>query len=492
MPDSSLTFEIHRLTNEGYSQRKIAQQLQISRSRVKRALDHPLGMPKKKYKPRTSKLEPWYPQIQEFLKLDPQVSATVIYQMIREQGFEGKYTIVRQYVKKQRPQASPPRAYLRFESPPGEQLQIDWGHFGSVAYGQTSRRLYAMAVVEGHSRKLFVNFSHSQDQATLQQALFQAFNYFGGTPKKIVFDNMKTAVIEREGPVIRFNATFLEFLRPFQITPHACNPRAPYEKGKVERVISYVRQNFWPLREFTDLTKLNQQVYEWMETIANRRLHQTTGQIPAECFSPEFMRPLPEHLPDYRQSVPLKVHKDFSVLFDTNSYSVPPFTIGQILTLKASQSEITLYLKERKIAWHSRCWERRKRIENPQHRKEAIRYQKQFPQKREIALFASLSDTCRQFLEGLASHDRPIGKSVRHLLKLRDEYGTPSLVMAVERALRFKAYASDYVENILYQEMTPQRNHPLVSLQKEELNQIQLTEPSLAQYDAIPPKRRIQ
>lgn len=490
MLDKDLIFAIHRLKNEGMSIRQIAKKLQISRDTAKRYLENPVGTAKKSYQARASKLAPWYTKIQELLAIDPQVSAMVIYQMLIEQGFDGKYTIVRKYVKTQRPQTSKPRAYIRFESPPGEQIQIDWGHFGSVAYGDAQRKLYVMAIVECHSRKLFVIFSHSQDQATLHQSLFQAFGYFGGTPKEVVFDNMKTAVVERHGPVIRFNANFLEFLRPFNIIPKACTPRAPYEKGKVERSIGYIRKNFWPLRQFNDLADLNSQALEWMEMIANQRIHQTTGKIPSECFAPEFMRPIPGGLPDYRQQIQLKVYKDFSVLFDTNSYSVPPWAVGQTLTLKADQSELTLYLKEKKIAWHSRCWERRKRIENPIHRKEATKYHQQFPKKRDIAFFAALGENCRNFLEGLAQNDKPIEKSVRHLLKLQDEYGTASLLIAVDRALHFRAYASEYVENILYQEMTPQTVHPPVRLQKEELNQIRLQEPSLAQYDALQPKRR--
>ncbi len=137
--------------------------------------------------------------------------------------------------------------FIRFESSPGEQFQTDWGHFGSLPYGNTKRKLYALAVTECHSRMLFVTFTHTQKQAVLHQALTDAFKFFGGTPQKIVVDNMLTAVYERVGRIISFNDAFLDFLRPFKTVPHACNVRSPWEKGKVENIISYIRKNFRPL-----------------------------------------------------------------------------------------------------------------------------------------------------------------------------------------------------------------------------------------------------
>ena len=157
-------------------------------------------------------------------------------------------------------------------------MQVDWGHFGSLPYGDTRRKLYALVVIESFSRMLFVRFTHSQNQATLHQCLLAAFRFFGGSPDELVVDNMATAVIERLGSVVRFNAAFLAFLRPFGITPLACNPGAPYEKGKVEAGVKFVRKNFWPLRSFTDLNDVNRQVVHWLDTVANVRIHQSTGK----------------------------------------------------------------------------------------------------------------------------------------------------------------------------------------------------------------------
>ena len=163
-------------------------------------------------------------------------------------------------------------------------MQVDWGHFGSLTYGNTARKLYALAVVEAFSRRLYVHFTHSQNQAALHQGLLEAFLFFNGTPDELLVDNMLTAVREREGALIRFNENFLDFLRPFKIRPRACNPGAPQEKGKIERSLQYLRHNFWPLRSFADLGDVQRQVRQWLEQVANERIHQTTGEKPSERF----------------------------------------------------------------------------------------------------------------------------------------------------------------------------------------------------------------
>jgi transposase len=223
-------FEIHRLSNEGYSSRKIGRLLGIGRNTVARYLKNP----EKVYKPRKkrrSKLDSFKPVIDEYLKKDPTVCAPVILRKIRDKGYSGGITILHEYLKKTRGQTKNRTAFIRFESEPGEDFQIDWGHFGAIMYGNSNRKLYALAVIESYSRMLYIEFTHSQRQEVLHGCLFNAFKYFGGTPQKIVVDNMVTAVISRTGHLVRFNDAFLDFLRPFHIIPRACNIRAPFEKG---------------------------------------------------------------------------------------------------------------------------------------------------------------------------------------------------------------------------------------------------------------------
>jgi transposase len=236
-------FEMHRLAHAGRSVRKIATRLGLSRPTVKKYLDNP--HPQRPRIIRAAKLAPFTDEIERLFEVDPKVSAMVIRQRLEQRGFDGGMTIVRDYLRRVRPRPKPTTAFLRFESPPGAHCQMDWGHFGSLAYGQTPRKLYCLAVVECHSRLLYLDFTHSQRQETLHRGVLQAFAFFQGTPKEVVHDNMRPAVIEHQGPVGRCNAQFLEFLRPFHIPPIACNVRQPQEKGKVEKgAIHSIRNNF--------------------------------------------------------------------------------------------------------------------------------------------------------------------------------------------------------------------------------------------------------
>ena len=252
MIDRQIVFEIYQLHHLGWRTRKIARELRISRQTVTRYLENPdPSSPGRKS--RSSKLDPYRDRIKEFLEKDPEVKTPVVLQRIEKEGFDGKNTIVRDYLRQLRGKQTHRTPFIRFESPPGKQMQIDWGHFGSLPYGDTLRKLYALAVIEGYSRAAYVEFTHSQNQQCLHQALLNAFAYFGGSAGEMVVDNMITAVIERRGSLIRFNDAFLDFLRIFHITPIACNVASPHEKGKIENTIKYLRQNFWPLRTFTDL-----------------------------------------------------------------------------------------------------------------------------------------------------------------------------------------------------------------------------------------------
>ncbi|MEJ2731866.1 MAG: IS21 family transposase [Deltaproteobacteria bacterium] len=366
MIDRQTVFEILRLDHEGWSIRKISDALRLSRKTVAKYLDNP--SPQRKSAKRVSKLDPYKEKISQLLEADPKASAVVIKQRLDALGFTGGITILKDYLRTVRPTPAKRTPYIRFESAPGEQMQIDWGHFGSLSYGATARKLYALAVIESYSRMLYVEFTHSQKQESLHQCLLNAFGFFNGCPKELVFDNMPTAVIERQGRLIRFNDTFLQFLSTFKIFPKACNVRAAHEKGKVERIIGYVRKNFWPLRVFTTLADVQGQVRNWLATVANVRVHQTTGEPPDQRFARVTLRSLPQRLPDCRETKQLLVHKDFAVRFDGNCYTTPPWAIGKHITLKAGQNTISLYDRQKIIAIHNRCWQKNTRIELPGHK----------------------------------------------------------------------------------------------------------------------------
>jgi transposase len=482
-------FEIHRLAHNGLSTRRIAKMLGINRQSVQKYLRDPSV--KRLHFSRSSKLDPFKDEIKRLLEIDPKASAVVIRQRLDALGFDGGITILRDYLQGVRGDTKKKPPAIRFESAPGVQCQTDWGHFGSITYGDTARKLYCLAVIECHSRLLYLEFTHSQRQETLHRCLLNAFHFFQGTPKELVHDNMLTAVLERHGPMIRFNEHFLAFLQPFQITPIACNVAQPQEKGKVEKgAIHYIRHNFWPLRSFRDLGDLQAQANQWRDQVANVRVHNTTGQRPIERFQAKAMRALPKLLPDCRDHALAKVHTDFSIRFDGNAYTVPPWLIGKSVTVKADHHQVTCYVKDKAVATHLRCWQRKQRIELTQHREAAQKHHRRHWYSQEVAAFISLGESAKRYLEHLAHTNEPLKKSVKKLLALKDDYGTQALLDAIERASLHQAYGAHYIENILYQEMTPHRQHPPVRLKQPHLNHIRLVEPNLAEYDAFVIKRR--
>lgn len=487
MIDKRTIFEIHRLKDMGFSARQIASTLNLDRDTVKKYIRHP-DIKSNPRPVRPSKLDPFRGLIKDMVGQYPKVKAPVILRQIQGKGFDGEITIIREYLRHLR-YDSFQEPFIRFESFPGEQMQIDWGHFGSLAYGNSTRKLYALAVIESHSRMLYVIFTHSQNQETLHRCLVEAFLFLGGTPKEIVVDNMLTAVTERAGAMIRFNESFLDFLRPFCINPVACNIRAPHEKGKIESSIKYLRYNFWPLRTFINLDDVNHQVLAWLKK-ANQRLHKTTGERPAERLVKQSLRVLPDPLPDFRETQTLKVYKDFGIRFDCNIYTVPPRLVGKTVTLKADHRTISICYKEKQVATHLRSWKKNQRIDLASHSEQVKKLKKKIFMDRQIMIFMSLGQEAVDYLEKLTDASQPLKKTVDRLLALNDEYGTSSLIYALKKALDHKLYGYGYIQNILYQEMTPSTHHQPVVLKDEEYNSIRLSRPNLAEYDAFALKRR--
>ena len=195
----------------------------------------------------------------------PTANAPVIAQRLLPLGFDGGITIVKDYLRTVRQDSPTRRAYVRVEPAPGERFDIDWGHFGALIYNGATRKLYAFCLVESHSRKMYLEFTHSQTFETFVRCHIHAFHEFGGCARELWFDNLATAVAEHDGNLVRFNPRFLAFAREYNFLPRACHVAAAWEKGKVERAIGYVRQNFWPLRSFTDLADVNLQARRWLQ-----------------------------------------------------------------------------------------------------------------------------------------------------------------------------------------------------------------------------------
>ena len=482
--------DLHRLYwSERWPIRKIERHLRMSWRTIKKYLDAPAQGPA--LRQRDSKLDPFKPTIAEWLEKDPSVPAAVIEQKLRPLGYRGGHTILRDYVHNARPQLQPKRAFLRMEPPPGERFEVDWGHFGVLDYAGDKRKLYAFALVEAHSRILYLEFTHSQTFETFVRCHVHAFTAMGGVAREIAYDNLATAVAEHDGRLVRFLSRFLAFAREYGFYPKACNVAAGWEKGKVERAIVYARQSFWPLREFTDLHDVNRQARQWLAEIANQRLHRETRERPIDRFQAKALRPLPVIPYDYRDKVEALVYKDLRLHFDGNRYCVPPRFVGRRLTLKADSSSVTIYDRVNEIVSYPRCWRRGQTL--GAHRFEADLAQLRPAAKRSRAqqrLFAVLNGYCSQamleaYLRDMADTDRALSRQLTELLDLVRQYGPEPVADAIEKASAARAFGADYVANILRQQQAPRQTQPPLRLRDQRLNDLTTDPLSLLQYDVF-------
>jgi transposase len=482
--------DLHRLYwSERWPIRKIERHLRMSWRTIKKYLDAPAQAPAQRQ--RESKLDPFKPSIHEWLEKDPTVTAAVIEQRLRSLGYRGGHTILREYVHTARPRLKPNRAFLRMEPPPGERFEVDWGHFGALDYTGDKRKLYAFALVEAHSRMLYLEFTHSQSFETFVRCHVHAFTAFGGVAREIAYDNLATAVAEHDGRLVRFLPRFLAFAREYSFYPKACNLAAGWEKGKVERAIGYVRQNFWPLREFTDLHDANRQVRQWLSDVANQRQHRETRERPMDRFKADVLRPLPVIPYDYRDTVEALVHKDLRLQFDGNRYCVPPRFVGRRLTLKADSSSVTIYNRVQEIVSYPRSWRRGQTLG-------ADRFEAELAESRPAAkrsqaqqrLFAVLDGLCPQamleaYLRDIADTDRALSRQLADLLELVRQYGPQPVADAIEKASAARAFGADYIANILRQQQSPRQTQPPLRLRDPRLNDLATDPLSLLEYDAF-------
>ncbi|MBL8217957.1 MAG: IS21 family transposase [Bryobacterales bacterium] len=476
---------IHRLHwAEHWSTRRIANHLHIGRDTIAKYLHNPA--PAVSRRQRGSILDPFKPAIQEMLEKDPRVSAQLVRDKLHPLGYQGGFTLVKDYLQALRTHASPQRAYVRMEPPPGDRFEMDWGHFGSLDYNGAWRKLYAFCLIECHSRKLYVEFTHSQSFETFVRCHIHAFTQMGGVARELWYDNLATAVAEHDGNLVRFQPRFLSFARQFSFVPRACHVAAAWEKGKVERAVGYLRQSFWPLRQFQDLADVNRQVRLWLDEVANQRRHRETGQTPDQRFRPDCLRALPALSPDYRDTTEALVHKDIRLAFDGNRYCVPPRYAGQRLTVKADAHTLTIYDQHQQIVQYARCYQRGQTFGAERFEKELFAQlaaaRASDAQRR---LHALLGPGCEGWLRKLAETERALSRQVKELLVLIRDFGQQAVVRAIQKAESAAAYGSDYIANILHQQRRHRIVQPPLQLRNAELNELATDPLSLLDYDSF-------
>src|SRR5256885_198507 len=292
----------HLHEQQGLSAAQIAATLALDPRTVASWLTQERFRPRKAAQ-RARKLDPFKGQVVRMLEKYPYSAAQVL-QHLREQGFDGGYSLVKAYVRTVRPTRQ--AAFLKLAFAPGECAQVDWGSFGAVPVGQTSRRLSFFVMVLCYSRMLYVEFTVSQTMEHFLACHQHAFEFFGGVPQKVMVDNLKSAVLQRalgQAPV--FNPKYLDFAHHTGFTIVPCNVGKGNEKGRVENGVGYVKKNFLAGLEIADFSALNPAARQWLDTIANVRLHGETRAKPTALWHKEqpSLRPLPPQAETYSRQL---------------------------------------------------------------------------------------------------------------------------------------------------------------------------------------------
>jgi len=466
------------------SQREISAKLGIHRQTVAALIQRKQVLLKRQDKnQRASILSPYYDHIERLLRKDPGRSAVNILQKLREFNYRGGLTIVKDYLSTRRA-PSEPKAYLSLEFIPGQAAQVDWGDFGDP-FG-LGRKLWCFLMVLCWSRLLYIEFTPSACFESFLRCHENALRYFRGVPKEIWYDNLATAVAERKQKIIRFNPKFLAYCGHHHFKPVACNLGAGHEKGRVEDSVRYVRGNFWPGRTFTGWENATVQAHAWLKQFANKRTHASTRKVPELQFAKEkpHLLPLaPGYDTDEIRSP--RVSHQFRVRFDANEYSAPWRLSGRILTLRADDKTVGLYLNRKRVCRHPRCWEKGQPIVNPKHKEGLLERKPGAQTSADIETVKALGPNGQRYLEFLGAQNRSIRTELGHLMVLITVYGPQAVEQCMGKALEGGIIGADHLERLLTLSENPINTKPPPLNLTDERLKIPPNIPNLKSYDAL-------
>lgn len=352
--------EVHRLFHrDGLTKSAIARRLGMSRTTVIELLARE-GPPRYERASAGSMLDPYRDEIRRMLADDPGVAATVVLERIRRSGFEGRITIVRDFVAKVRPEFACAAAFQRTSYLPGEIGQVDWWHTGiRVDVGRGSlREALGLVVSLPASAAHAVTFTLAKDVPAFLAGLLGALARLGGVPEKLVFDNDTSIVASRRGGTARLHLEVAALLGQLTVKPVVLKPATPTSKGQVERTIRFLQTSFVPLRTFTSLSDLQVQHDTWTSEVAYARHHRRIGAVVADAWATEkgWLKPLPDPLPDVSRQLETRVGKDCFVRVGNADYSVPPGLAGRRVQLQLTLQKVVVRLEGTVIAEHDRSW----------------------------------------------------------------------------------------------------------------------------------------
>lgn len=415
----------------------IAAHLHVHHSTVDRVISR-AGAPKNARALRASKIDPYLPFIVATLEKFPRLTAARIHGMLCERGYDGGTSHLRARIAQLRPSRAA-EAYLRLRTLPAEQMQCDWGFFSTLTIGRARRPLMAFVMVLSYSRMLFVRFYLNARMESFLDGHVGAIESFGGSARICLYDNLKSAVLERRGDAIRFNPTLLEMAAHYRFEPRPVAPARGNEKGRVERAIRTLRERFFAAREYSSLDDLNEQARDWCQGYGAQRPWpedptRKVGEVWAEEQARLIALPNTPFPAEAREEV--RVGKTPYVRFDLNDYSVPHTHVRRLVTVAATVDTVRVVYGTDVVAQHHRAWGKGERIEQASHIADLIARKREARLHRIQDRLALAAPASMQLLDAAAAAGRPITAQVRELERMLDEYGAAALQAACLEALK--------------------------------------------------------
>jgi transposase len=413
----------------------IARQLRVHPETVARVLAQ-AGLPRIGA-PRPLKIDPYLPFIREMLARFPTLTASRLYAMACERGYRGGPSRFRAIIACHRPRPAA-AAYLRLRTLPGEQGQCDWAHFGHLVIGRARRPLMAFVMVLSFSRHIFLRFFLDARMENFLRGHLGAFAAWDGVPRIILYDNLRSAVLERQGAAIRFNPALLAFASHYRYEPRPVAVARGNEKGRVERAIRFVRDAFFAARTFTDLDDLNAQADAWCRSqAADRRCPEDHTRSVAKVFAEEAPRllKLPDNPYPVVEQVAVKAGKTPYVRFDQNDYSVPHTHVQRVLTVLADPDRLRIVEGQAIVASHPRSYDKGQQIESQDHVEALVAWKRRARRHRATDRLTQAAPASQVLLVRAAERGANLGSITATLLRLLERYGASHLDAAITEAL---------------------------------------------------------
>jgi len=415
----------------------IARQLGVHHATVQRVLAH-AGLPHRGAIQRPSMIEPYLPFVLRTLEKFPTLTAARLYAMVRERGYAGSPDHFRHRIALHRPRPAP-EAYLRLRTLPGEQAQVDWAHFGHLQIGRARRALMGFVMVLSYSRQIHLRFFLDARMDSFLRGHLGAFHAWCGVPRVLLYDNLRSAVLERAGDAIRLHPTLLAFAAHYRYEPRPVAVARGNEKGRVERSIRYIREAFFNARAFDGLDDLNAQADAWCRAQAAERAWPEDRALRVrEVFAREQpqLLALPSEAYPAEEVVVARVGKTPYVRFDLNDYSVPHTHVRRAVTVRADAERVRVLDGEQVLAVHRRSFDRGAQVEDLSHIEELKRRKTAARQHRGVSSLTCAAPAAQTLLERAAAGGAHIGAIVREMESLLERFGAAELQGATLEALQ--------------------------------------------------------